>query len=316
MGIFSEIKKNLKKYKLHWLKRGITIVPCEYRDEVERCEKVMDKYSYKVRYTPENMAATIRRYAHVLEKGIYMPDRRIRFGKRVADQLQQLLMDWDRIYHDTGDETVDWAKEVFGLYQDEKNKPHQRRTFNRHHEYTEAEKGAIQKIIYNRRSCRNFDPGRKIDLELVRTLVKLANASPSSCNRQTCFVFLVEQTEDMAVIESCSSGGKGFASRAPYTLIVCTDLCSYNLPAERHLIYIDGGIFSQTLMLAAEALGLSTCFLNWASQSDGDETVMRKRFEIPEYFEIIGLINMGYSEFEYNPAPRKTVGETMRMVGK
>ena len=312
--ILSKFKQILKKTKIHWLRRGVFIAPQEYKAEISKIECIKDYYCVSIRYNPVNLSSTIRRYAHLIEKGLYMPNRRADFGKINADILNNLIKQWDTNYSNLENETIEWARNIYRLYLAEAKNINQKKTNLTHCSYNDFDREVFEKILFNRRSCRNFNQSKTITQETFYKLIKYANASPSSCNRQTCLTYIISNKEDLSFCENFSQGGKGFASQASSILIICVDMSSYILPSERNLIFVDGGIYAQSLMLGAEILGLSTCFLNWVFQTREEEKKLQQRFKIPEYYEIIGLICIGYSEFENNPVPRKPLQESMIFV--
>lgn len=95
---------------------------------------------------------------------------------------------------------------------------------------------------------------------------------------------------DLAALQN---GNRGFGSLAPRLLIVSGEMQSFFGSSERNQIFIDGGLFSMSLLFGLHAMGLGACPLNW-SVSFRQDRKLRRKFRIPESEAVIMIISLGY----------------------
>src|SRR3546814_17345465 len=75
-------------------------------------------------------------------------------------------------------------------------------------------------------------------------------------------------------------------------LILCTDLSAFDTAGERYQHWIDGGMFSMSLVWALHALGYSSCCLNWRKTPSEDRKI-RKMSPIRPEHRILKLPEVG-----------------------
>ncbi|MFB0612670.1 nitroreductase family protein [Aurantiacibacter poecillastricola] len=156
---------------------------------------------------------------------------------------------------------------------------------------TDAEREALRKGMLSRASIREFGD-EPMTAEQVRAVVTDALSTPSVCNRQG---FRAHYTLDRAVIDAAlahQNGNSGFGARVPGLLVVTCTQTIFRTPAERNQAFVDGGLFSMSLMLALTAHELGGCPLNW-SASHRQDMALRGAVSIPEDEAIIMMIAFG-----------------------
>jgi hypothetical protein len=89
------------------------------------------------------------------------------------------------------------------------------------------------------------------------------------------------------------NGNRGFGDQVNKVIVVTTDLQAFVTPGERNQCWIDGGMFSMSLIHALHSLGVATCCLNWSVEMDIDRA-MRVSAGIPECEAVIMLIAIGH----------------------
>lgn len=156
----------------------------------------------------------------------------------------------------------------------------------------------------SRHSVREFDQ-RPIAEELLLMAFRMAQLSPSVCNRQTGRVHYTTDREKMKMILDCQRGNTGFGHEAGAVIIVTSELSSFNKPGERNQQYVDGGLFAMTLALSLHSLGMGTCFLNWSTTGREDRK-LRKIGIIPDSEAVITLLVAGHlkEQFKVAASPR------------
>lgn len=147
-------------------------------------------------------------------------------------------------------------------------------------------------FFLSRSSVRDFSSQPVDHHEIVRALT-LAMKTPSVCNRQGWYVYHIDQRE---LIDSCLSlqnGNRGFGHEIPCLLIIAADLKAFDTAGERYQYWIDGGMFSMSIIYALHALGLSTCCLNW-SKTPKDDIRLRKLMPIKSNHSVLMMLAVGY----------------------
>lgn len=159
----------------------------------------------------------------------------------------------------------------------------------------ELEKGKLdnpEEFFLSRNSVRDFS-SQPVDHREVARALTLAMKTPSVCNRQGWYVYHVDQR---TLIDSCLSlqnGNKGFGHEIPCLLIITADLKAFDTAGERYQSWIDGGMFSMSVIYAFHALGLSTCCLNW-SKTPRDDIKLRKLMPIKPNHSVLMMLAVGY----------------------
>lgn len=158
----------------------------------------------------------------------------------------------------------------------------------------------FKSFFESRYSVRQF-AGGNIPEEDIRHAVKLAQKTPSVCNRQSWRVHAFSDPKQMERLLEIQSGSQGFGEQASFVLVVTCDLRSFLGVGERYQPWIDGGMFAMSLCLALHDLGYGSCCLNWAKEPSVDKTI-RFTTSISPSEQIIMLLAVGTLTDEFNVA--------------
>lgn len=172
-------------------------------------------------------------------------------------------------------------------------------------------------VVKTRRSVRRF-ADRQVEDEKLDELLEAVRQSPSWANLQ-CWRFVVvkdpsarQEISDVSFVESFFSpkgykanpSKKGLAE-APVVIVACADPAQSGTIWEQQYYMTDLGIASQSLMLAARALGLGTVFVGVF-----DEERIHALLSIPQEIRVVGLFPVGYPlEEKTSGPPRKPLNE-------
>jgi nitroreductase len=146
-------------------------------------------------------------------------------------------------------------------------------------------------FLKSRHSIRHFST-EPVDPQLIAQAVAMAQTSPSVCNRQSSRVHVLTEHEHKKQALSFQNGNRGFGDTASHVLIVTSDMRDFVNVGERFQGWIDGGMFSMTLLLALHSLGLGACSLNWSAPARRDRE-MRHALGIPDNELVIMMIAVG-----------------------
>jgi len=163
-----------------------------------------------------------------------------------------------------------------------------------------------------RHSIRHFDE-REVDAALIAQAVRMAQRTPSVCNRQASKVHVYSEPVDRERVLACQQGNRGFGEQAKVALVVTVDLETFFSVGERNQAWIDGGMFAMTLVWALHSLGLGCCCLNWSVERERDAHV-HEVGAIPDTEVVIMMIAVGHLPEVLNVAQsvRRPLDEVMR----
>jgi len=157
--------------------------------------------------------------------------------------------------------------------------------------------GLLMGLVRRRRSCRCYDVSRPVPKALLDQCLEAARLAPSACNRQPWRFVVVDEP---ALVAELRAGGKRAGiphpwwETVPVFVVVCArlDLLAHRVaPMVSGIPYylIDIGIAGEHFVLAAESLGLGTCWIGWFN----DRSVKRL-LRLPGSFRPVSLITLGW----------------------
>lgn len=267
---------------------------------------------------PTQLQAKLLFYYHKIEKGLSMPGHRRLFGLEVIPQVTRLLTTWEHLGNSLQDPIYVGAVNSLRAYRNfilnEKIDPSDK-IFSFVNDFLSYRAGVssaeITPIIINktqidstvtyddfkilcevRRSARDFDT-QKVPAELIERAVQLAQLSPSACNRQPCKVYAVEDVKKKERLLSHQNGNAGFGHLAPLICVITVNENHFFGAIERNQPYIDGGLFSMSLLYALQAQGLVSCCLNWCV-TPATDIATHKLLDIPSSERIVMYIAAGF----------------------
>lgn len=163
---------------------------------------------------------------------------------------------------------------------------------------------ALEALAHARRSVRSFD-GEPVDFSLVEKALKIAQLSPSACNRQSVRIHFYDEPKAIAQMLALQNGNRGFSETIPLLAVVTADATTFFDASERIEPALDGGLFLMSFILALQSEGLSSCCLNWCVMPDRDRQGHAVG-GIPENHLILTFLAIGHA------APQSIVPRSAR----
>lgn len=162
------------------------------------------------------------------------------------------------------------------------------------------------KVISERRSIRKYRD-TPVELGKLRQILDAARLAPSWKNMQ-CWRFLViadaaKKERLLAAFPEDNPGRKALA-QAPLVIVVCAAPEESGVENGIEYYIADSAIAFEHLCLAAQALGLGTCWMGWY-----DEAQLKAAAGVPESFRVVGVTPLGYPDQEPKARPRKELHE-------
>ncbi|GHC04801.1 nitroreductase family protein [Cerasicoccus arenae] len=256
-------------------------------------------YSYHSPFEEENRRLYYRIIilAHAIEKGLSLKDPRDLFGIKKLRDMMGLLDRYDVGFSPFPVEMAKGAIESYvklhrsktpdapfleeleaylanseTLSQCEGNGG--ARNIEPGHFPSEASRQVGQVFIQSRFSCRNYAPV-KVSKETIRKVLEIAQSAPSQCNRQSVRVHCFQSPDQISSLLSLQGGTSGFTESIHNLFVVTSELTAWGGYGQRSQSYVDGGLFSQNLMLALHVHGLASCPLNLAITNAKEANIKR-----------------------------------------
>ena len=157
-------------------------------------------------------------------------------------------------------------------------------------------------VLYNRRSTRKFSD-RPVGEETIHQLLRAALHSPSSKNSQPWEFTVVEDPALLSKLSTAKPHGACLLKHAPVAIVVAGDKTKSDVWIE------DCSIASIIIQLAAEALGLGSCWVQIHRRyHDDDQTAnefISELLNIPEHLEVLSVVGIGYKAADRPPLSEK-----------
>jgi nitroreductase len=153
-------------------------------------------------------------------------------------------------------------------------------------------------LIRKRRSIRKYQ-AREVEGEKLDLLVEAAMRSPSSRGLNPWQVVVVRDRDTLDRLAESKPHGGAFLKNAPLGMVVLAD-------PERCDVWVeDASILSVFVQLAAESLGLGSCWVQIRKRGFSEtETAEKKVAEIlgvPGNLKVESIIAVGYPDEEKKP---------------
>ena len=161
-------------------------------------------------------------------------------------------------------------------------------------------------LVKQRYSVRKYD-SRPVEPEKLAAILEAGRLAPTAVNYQPQRI-LVVQGEDMEKMKGCTPCLYG----QPVCLVVCYDKnASWKSRSGREIGDVDGGIVMTSMMYQAQDLGIGSLVVGIYK-----EEPLRANFNIPENYEIVALLMLGYPAEDSEPNEklhfsRKNLSETV-----
>lgn len=266
--------------------------------------------------TEQQYEASITRLYHTIEKGLSYEKYRPGFGKDNVDMLLNSLEQYSGIGLDTEKEFYRTALSCLYEYL-KKNEEHGVKNPELEIRLKQLpgkpnncggtivisaplrpESLSYKELVTTRHSIRHFSK-RPLDIEKVKDSIRLAQYTPSACNRQGWKTRIVSDKEKIKRILENQNGNRGFGQEFDQLLIITADLRTEQKDREIFEAFIDGGMYAESVINALYYYGIGAVPLS-AALTVGQEKNIRKNIDIDDAEVLIMFIGIGnYPEGEF-----------------
>lgn len=163
----------------------------------------------------------------------------------------------------------------------------------------------VLKSIQTRRSVRSFLP-KQVEPELLDALLEAGTYAPTGSGKQSPIIVAVQDPATVKQLSRMNAAVFGGTSDpfygAPTILVVLAD-------KTKRTYLLDGAAVLTTLLNAAHALGLGSCWIHRAKEEfeSAEGKALLQQWGVKGDYEGIGHVALGYAaQAPGEPAPRKS----------
>lgn len=164
----------------------------------------------------------------------------------------------------------------------------------------------VLEAIKNRRSIRNYQD-KPVEEEKLQKILEAARLSPSAVNYQPWnFIVVQDKTARLNLLQAYK---RDWFATAPIIIVACaTPDEAWKRTNGEEYWKIDTTIALQSLVLAATAEGLGTCWIGAF-----DEKKAKQVLGIPENVRVVAMVTLGYAgEQKEQVTERKPLQDIIR----
>ena len=155
----------------------------------------------------------------------------------------------------------------------------------------ELGKANYKELVETRHSIRHFSD-KPVELERVEDAVKLAQYTPSACNRQGWKTYIVKDKAVLREVLKNQNGNRGFGQEFDKLLVVVGDLRYFNRDREVFQVYIDGGMYAMRVLDSLYYERIASVPLSASLTKEQEENV-RKLLKLDPAEVLIMFIGIG-----------------------
>ena len=252
------------------------------------------KYNYRhvkkhSEETDEIKFSKLRMYCHMLDKGM----NNIHFEKghsmSVYNSAVKLRKQLGSVYK--GDTSFLWVDEIIDSFEKAQvnGKPSLKSRIPPIYSHQQIDE--YSRFITNRTSCRNFLE-KKIPLDILEEIVKIAIDAPNGCCRQVVRYYI---TQDKEKIKQTVPHVAGITNFSNIQCLVCVAAeTSYYELIDKNLQFVDASLSAENFILGASLYGVYGTMCNFFHATDQDILTCKQIFEVGDTEGIVMFIAMGY----------------------
>lgn len=257
----------------------------------------------------EQYQASITRLYHTIEKGLSYNDYHPGFGK---SNINSLIYSMEQFSEQYGTDYFFYQTALDCLHKYlEKNKEHGYTDNNLEEKIrrlsgernacggtvtvsgpVDTKKLSYGELVSSRHSIRHFSK-EPVDLEILKSAIKLAQYTPSACNRQGWRTRIIADQSMIRTILANQNGNRGFGEEIDKLLIITADLRAQQKNRELFQVYIDGGMYAESVLNSLYYKEVGSVPLSAALTAEQERNV-RETVQIDDAEVLILFIGVGH----------------------
>ena len=237
----------------------------------------------------EQKYATLRMYAHMLDKALNNPSFEKGHSMTVYKDAKRISKDIEPHYKN--DPAFAWVLKIIESFEKAQESGTPEIEKRKIIDYTGEEKETITKFIRSRTSCRNFEK-RQISEQTIKDIVSFAVDAPNGCCRQTARFYITQNQTKISQLVPNIAGITNFTN-IQGLVAVCAESSFYALK-DKNLQYVDASLSAENFILAAGMYGIYGTMCNFFHASPKQVESCKKILFIKETENIVMFIALGY----------------------
>ena len=157
----------------------------------------------------------------------------------------------------------------------------------------------IKELLANRFSVRSYLT-KEVETDKIQYILDCVRLAPSACNFQPWKFIVVQQSEALKASVRKAYDREWFSNVPAFIIVVGNHAQSWKRKDGKDACDIDASIAAEHICLAAEELGLGTC---WVCNFDVEK--IRQAFSLSQEEEPIVIFPIGYPDKEKIAVPEK-----------
>lgn len=167
----------------------------------------------------------------------------------------------------------------------------------------------VIKVIKSRVSTRKY-LDKKVPLKKLEQILDAGKSAPSAKNRQICSILAIRRN---SLVNKLRELGQEYANRDCY-YGASTIVLVYG-PREDVFTKVDSACILENIFVAAEALGISSCWINQSDEilNTPNGKKLRQKLGLTEDDYVVGSAILGYGDGE-KPQPKAKREDLVRII--
>lgn len=158
---------------------------------------------------------------------------------------------------------------------------------------------SFTELLERRRSVRHY-ADRPVEKEKIDAIVKAALTAPTSKNQRSWHFTVVTDRALLEKLSEAKPSGGTFIKDAPLAIVVSGN-------TGNDMWVEDTSIAATVIQLAAESLGLGSCWVQMRGRAHSDSRsageYVRRVLSLPAENDVLCIVSMGYDRDERKPHP-------------
>jgi nitroreductase len=179
--------------------------------------------------------------------------------------------------------------------------------------FTGEEMAVVRKLIWGRRSFRNWAPGREISDEMIEEILEAGRAAPVGCNLNAVRFIVIRDPEEARMVWSDVSTPMDRC----VLIVICYDRRVYETVGHDRTVpqnmLLDCGAAADHMCLMAHALGLGAV---WLTCMEKTARAFKEKYGLPDYIEQALHIAVGWPAIATIKSERMPLREMMITRGE
>ena len=228
---------------------------------------------------------------HTIEVNMYRIMARKRGTPPNFGEIAEYLLDiWKRRGLPTDDPDIQWCLNYIGLARMLRTGGDVELDTELPEPFTDDEMKTVEKLIYERRSIRQF-VDKPVPDEMIKKMLHAGLWAPQGCNVGSIRYIVLRNPEDFKLVRS------DIPVENCVMIVVCQDMRVYkSLNFDQYVpqnIYYDAGAAADHICLMAHALGLGAC---WMTHGEETQQKLREHFGLHDEIVSRNHIIVGWSD--------------------